>query len=83
MFVLMSLDRRYITVGWREKDKKPVLFRTRDGHFIGINPDYEVQIREKRFPPTFVTATPEALARLVWRQTGREIYRTAGLDKEA
>jgi hypothetical protein len=49
MFVLMSLDRRYVTVGWREKDKKPVLFRTRDGHFIGINPDYGVKIRGRRW----------------------------------
>jgi hypothetical protein len=42
------------------------------------------QIREKRFPslePTFGLATPEALARLVWRQTGREIYRARSLDE--
>jgi hypothetical protein len=41
------------------------------------------QIREKRFPPPDLIATPEALARLVWRQMGREIHRAAGLDKDA
>jgi hypothetical protein len=39
------------------------------------------QIREKRIPPSFVTATPEALARLVWRQMGRGIYRARNLDE--
>jgi hypothetical protein len=38
------------------------------------------QIREKRFPPLDLTATPEALARLVWRQMGREIFKAFGDD---
>jgi hypothetical protein len=38
------------------------------------------QIREKRFPPD-LAATPEALARLVWRQMGRRIYRARNLDE--
>jgi hypothetical protein len=43
------------------------------------------QIREKRLEsdgePTFLMATPEALARLVWRQMGRRIYRVRNLDE--
>jgi hypothetical protein len=31
--------------------------------------------------PTFLTATPEALARLVWRQIARGIYRARSLDE--
>jgi hypothetical protein len=39
------------------------------------------EIREKRIPPTFLAATPEALARLVWRQIARGIYRARNLDE--